>query len=84
MAQIDPESPNAPDELAVLFEEDYLTAGKDLNDPETVKNLQITAENDLRYLMQKYDSLLEKINHELRKAGATEAQINWGLFGDVE
>jgi len=34
--------------------------------------------------MQKYDGLLEKINNELRKAGATEAQINWGLFGDVE
>lgn len=84
MAQIDPESPNAPDELANLFEEDYLSAGKDLKDPETVGNLLTTAENDLRYFMQKYDGLLEKINNELRKAGATEAQINWGLFGDVE
>ena len=28
--------------------------------------------------------LANDINGELRKAGATEAQINWGLFGDVE
>ena len=84
MAQIDPESPNAPSELAVLFEEDYLTTGKDLNDPETVDNLRDTAENDLNYFMQKYDHLLQRINDELRKAGATEVQITWGLFGDVE
>ena len=71
MAQIDPESPNAPSELAVLFEEDYLTTGKDLNDPETVDNLRDTAENDLNYFMQKYDHLLQRINDELRRCGAS-------------
>ena len=84
MAQIDPESPNAPEKLADLFEEDYLTEGKNLTDPDTIENLLTTAEGDLRFFMQKYDDLLEKINEELRKAGATEAQINWGLFGNVE
>ena len=64
MAQIDPESEEAVDKLAALFEEDYLSSGKDLNG--------------------RYDELLEKIIGELRKAGATEAQINWGLFGNVE
>ena len=41
-------------------------------------------EADLHDHMRRYDDLLDKINKELRKAGATEAQINWGLFGDVE
>ena len=84
MAQIDPEAKTAPDELAALFEEDYLTAGKELNDSAVIEDLRNTAEADLQYFMEKYDVLLDKINSELRKAGATEAQFNWGLFGDVE
>ena len=84
MAQIDPESPNAPEILADLFEEDYLTAGKDLRDPDTIADLLATVKGDLRLFMQKYDELLERINVELRRAGATDAQINWGLFGNVE
>jgi len=84
MAQIDPESEEAVDKLAALFEEDYLSSGKDLNDPAVIEEIYTAAKADLETFMGKYDELLEKINGELRKAGATEAQINWGLFGNVE
>lgn len=84
MKKIDPESPTVMDELAALFERDYQEEGRDLSDPVMIENLQIAAEEDLHYHMSRYDDLLEKINGELRKAGATEAQINWGLFGNVE
>ena len=84
MAQIDPESEDAVDELASLFEEDYLTAGRDLNDPAVIEDILLGAKADLENFMEKYDDLLGKIHGELRKAGATEAQINWGLFGNIE
>lgn len=84
MAQIDPESEDAVDELASLFEEDYLTAGRDLNDPAVIEDILLDAKADLENFMGKYDDLLGKIHKELRKAGATEAQINWGLFGNIE
>ena len=84
MAQIDPESPTAVDDLADLFERDYQEEGRDLTDPDVIEDLKIAAETDLHHHMSRYDDLLNKINQELRKAGATEAQINWGLFGDVE
>ena len=84
MAQIDPESEDAVDELASLFEEDYLTAGRDLNDPAVIEDILLVAKADLENFMEKYDDLLGKIHGELRKAGATEAQINWGLFGNIE
>ena len=84
MAQIDPESEEAVDKLAALFEEDYLSSGKDLNDPAVIEEIHIAAKTDLEHFKGRYDELLEKIIGELRKAGATEAQINWGLFGNVE
>ena len=84
MAQIDPESEEAVDKLAALFEEDYLSSGKDLNDPAVIEEIHIAAKTDLEHFKGRYDELLEKINGELRKAGATETQINWGLFGNVE
>ena len=84
MAQIDPESEEAVDKLAALFEEDYLSSGKDLNDPAVIEEIHTAAKADLENFMEKYDELLERVNSELRKAGATEAQINWGLFGNVE
>ena len=49
-----------------------------------IEELHTEAKTDLEHFMGKYDELFEKINGELRKAGATEAQINWGLFGNVE
>ena len=82
--QIDPESPTAMDDLAALFERDYQEAGRDLTDPDVTEELKTAAEAELQHHISRYDDLLEKINRELRKAGATEAQINWGLFGDVE
>ena len=84
IALIDPEAPDSIEKLASLFEEDYLTEGRDLNDTDLIKDLRESAEADLRYFMEKYDILLQKINRELRKAGATEAQINWGLFENIE
>ncbi len=84
MEQIDPEASEAVDELALLFERDYQETGRDLNDPVLLNDLIESAEADMEHFMAKYDDLLDKINGELRKAGATEAQINWGLFGDVE
>ena len=84
IALIDPEAPDSIEKLASLFEEDYLTEGGDLNDTDLIKDLRESAEADLRYFMEKYDILLQKINRELRKAGATEAQINWGLFENIE
>ena len=84
MAQIDPESEDAVDELASLFEEDYLTAGRELNDPAVIEDILLGAKTDLENFMKKYDDLMGKIHGELRKAGETEAQINWGLFGNIE
>ena len=84
MAQVDPESEDAVDELASLFEEDYLTTGRDLNDPAVIEDILLAAKADLENFIEKYDDLLGKIHGELRKAGATEAQINWGLFGNIE
>ena len=84
MNRIDPESPTAVDDLAALFEKDYQEEGRDLTDQAVAEELKATAEADLHHHMTCYDDLLGKINGELRKAGATEAQINWGLFGDVE
>lgn len=84
MAHFDPESSTTVDELADLFEKDYQEAGRDLTDQDVIENLKSAAEADLHHHMSRYDVFLDKINHERRKAGATEAQINWGLFGDVE
>ena len=71
IAEIDPESAEAVDELAALFEEDYRSAGKDLNDPAVIQEIHTAVQADLEHFMRKYDDLLEKINDELRKAGAT-------------
>lgn len=84
MAHIDPEASTAVDELADLFERDYQEQGRDLADPDMIEDMKSATEADLHHHMRRYDDLLDKINNELRKAGATEAQINWGLFGDVE
>ena len=84
ISDIHPESANAVDDLAALFEEDYLTSGKDLKDPAVSDELLRKAREDLHFFRSKYDALYEKLKKELRKAGATEAQINWGLFGNIE
>ncbi len=84
MSQIDPESSEALESLAALFEEDYLTGGRDLKDPVTAEDILTRTRADLEKYMSRYDGLKDRIDAELRKAGATEAQINWGLFGDVE
>ena len=84
MAHIDPEASTAVDELADLFERDYQEQGRDLTDPDMIEDMKSVTEADLHHHMRRYDDLLDKINQELRKAGATEAQINWGLFGNVE
>ena len=82
--QIDPDDSEALDQLAELFEEDYLTAGENLNDPEVIEDLLLSAREDLGHNKACYDVRKEKIDAELRKAGATEAQINWGLFENIE
>ena len=41
--QIDPDDSEALDQLAELFEEDYLTAGENLNDPEVIEDLLFSA-----------------------------------------
>lgn len=84
MAHIDPEASTAVDELADLFERDYQEEGRDLTDPDMIEELKSAAEADFHHHLRRYDDLLDKVNQELRKAGATEAQINWGLFGNVE
>ncbi len=84
MDQIDPDGPNAVDELAPVLEEYCLSSGDNLNDPETAASYYADVKADLESFMDRYDSLLDKLHAELRKAGATEAQINWGLFGNVE
>ena len=84
LAKIDPEQPDALDRLAALNEADYIESGENLNDPAIVAELYDSAMENMERYKEKYDKLLDKINGELRKAGATEAQINWGLFGDVE
>lgn len=84
MQSIDPEDPRAMELLVNLFEEDYVTAGRDLKDPAVTEDLRARAQADLKYFMARYDALEEKINADLRRAGATDAQINWGLFGNVE
>ena len=84
IAKIDPEQPDALDRLAALNETDYIERGENLNDPDVVDDLYDSAMEELERYKEKYDDLLGRINSELRKAGATEAQINWGLFGDVE
>ena len=81
---IDPEDSRAMEQLAELFEEDYVTAGENLTDPAVAEDIRARAQADMEYFMAKYNALLEKINFELRRAGATDAQINWGLFGNVE
>ena len=84
MDQIDPDGPYAVDELAPVLEEYCLSSGDNLNDPETAANYYTDVKADLKSYMDRYDFLLEKLHKELRKAGATEAQINWDLFGNVE
>jgi hypothetical protein len=84
LAEIDPEQPDALDKLAALNEADYIERGENLNDPDVIDELYESTVADLERCKEKYDDLLGRINSELRKAGATEAQVNWGLFGDVE
>ena len=74
--QIDPDDSEALDQLAELFEEDYLTAGENLNDPEVIEDLLLSAREDLEHNKACYDVRKDRIDAELRKAGATEAQIN--------
>ena len=82
--QIDPDDSEALDRLSELFEEDYLTAGENLNDPEVIENLLARSREDLEHNKACYDVRKDRIDAELRKAGATEAQINWGLFENIE
>ena len=82
--QIDPDDSNALDRLSDLFEEDYLTAGENLNDQEVIEDLLARAREDLEHNKACYDIRKDRIDAELRKAGATEAQINWGLFENIE
>ena len=84
MGQIDPEDSDALDRMAELFEEDYMTAGENLNDPEVIEDLLARAREDLEHNKACYDVRKDRIDAELRKAGATEAQINWGLFENIE
>ena len=84
LQQIDPEDARAMELLMDLFEEDYITAGKNLKDPALMEDLRSHAQADLENYKARYDALLEKINSALRRAGATDAQINWGLFANVE
>ena len=84
LQQVDPDAPHALEELAALFEDDYLSEGRDLKDPAVSENLRARAREELGFHMSRYDAVLEKIKGELRKAGATEAQINWEYFGNVE
>ena len=74
--QIDPDDSEALDRLSELFEEDYLTAGENLNDPEVIENLLARAREDLEHNKACYDVRKDRMDAELRKAGATEAQIN--------
>ena len=82
--QIDPDDSDALDRMAELFEEDYMTAGENLNDPEVIEDLLARAREDLEHNKACYDIRKDRIDAELRKAGATEAQINWGLFENIE
>ena len=84
LQQVDPDAPHALEELAALFEEDYLSEGRDLKDPAVSGELRARTMEDLEIHMARYDAVLEKLKVELRRAGATEAQINWELFGNVE
>lgn len=77
LAEIDPEQPDALDKLAALNEADYIERGENLNDPDVIDELYESTVADLERCKEKYDDLLDRINSELRKAGATEAQINW-------
>ena len=76
LAEIDPEQPDALDKLAALNEADYIERGENLNDPDVIDELYESTVADLERCKEKYDDLLGRINSELRKAGATEAQIN--------
>lgn len=84
LLKIDPERPDALDRVAELKERDHIESGKDLKDPAVIHDLYEAARKDLKLYMEINDDPLEKINSELRKAGATEAQIYWGLLGDVK
>ena len=84
LQQVDPDAQHALEELAALFEEDYLSEGRDLKDPAVSGELRDRTMEDLEIHMARYDAVLEKLKVELRRAGATEAQINWELFGNVE
>ena len=54
--QIDPDDSEALDRLSELFEEDYLTAGENLNDPEVIENLLARAREDLEHNKACYDT----------------------------
>lgn len=84
MSEIDPDQPDAIDKLVPILEEYCIEAGDDLSDSDTAEDYYSHVIADLKILMDKYDRVLEKLHSELRKAGATEAQVNWGLFGNVE
>ena len=62
LQDIDPEDRRAMEQLAELFEEDYVTAGEDLTDPAVAEDIRARAQADMEYFMAKYDALLEKIN----------------------
>ena len=70
--QIDPDDSEALDRLSELFEEDYLTAGENLNDPEVIENLLARAREDLEHNKACYDVRKDRIDAELRKAWARQ------------
>lgn len=84
MSAIDPDQPDAIDKLVPILEEYCIESGDDLNDSDTAEDYYSGVMADLKNLMNRYDLVLEKLHGELRKAGATDAQVNWGLFGNVE
>ena len=50
---IDPEDRRAMEQLAELFEEDYVTAGENLTDPAVAEDIRARAQADMEYLDRK-------------------------------
>ena len=49
LQDIDPEDRRAMEQLAELFEEDYVTAGEDLTDPAVAEDIRARAQADMTW-----------------------------------
>ena len=82
--RVDKSSSRAVDEMADILQAELEAKNADFTDTAALEEKYESLKTDLLDATRAYDSLLEKLHDILRKNGATEAQLTWNIYSNVE